>query len=217
MDVSVFLCVPEGHLFTLDVGVELLKQDLQLFVVVLMCVSAEEAPGLLPPRPLPHRAADPASVLKTEPRDSLFRYCCPGDTTLSTALYASSTAGDPDTEPNKPQLATSLGLPEAAGIKPPGYDAQPQNQPITVKPSAVGPVVPFPLGAVCSLTYAVEDSSDGSPGKLLVASVGEKAPDVRSDLVLPVQKLKATTTHELNYKRPEHRRQRCSRALGPTL
>lgn len=39
-----------------------------------------------------------SSVLKTEPRDSLIRYCCPGDTTLSTP-------GDPTTEPNKPKLA----------------------------------------------------------------------------------------------------------------
>ena len=41
----------------------------------------------------------------------------------------------------------------------------------------------------CALTYAVEDSGNGSSRKLLVAPVAEETPDVRSDLIFPVQQL----------------------------
>lgn len=48
-----------------------------------------------------------SSILKTELRESAVRCCCPGDTSSTTAWYASSTAGDPDTETSKPQQARS--------------------------------------------------------------------------------------------------------------
>lgn len=46
-------------------------------------------------------------ILRTERRESDVRCCWPGDTRATTSRYACSTAGDPHTETNKPQLATS--------------------------------------------------------------------------------------------------------------
>lgn len=45
-----------------------------------------------------------SSVLKTVRRESAVRRCWPGDTALTMAQYVASTAGDPETETNKPQL-----------------------------------------------------------------------------------------------------------------
>lgn len=42
---------------------------------------------------------------------------------------------------------------------------------------------------VAALTYAMQDSCNSPPRKLLITSMGEEAPDVSSDLILPVQQL----------------------------
>lgn len=46
---------------------------------------------------------------------------------------------------------------------------------------------------MCALTYAVQDSGDGSSREFLITPRGEEAPDVGPDLLLPVGQLHQNT------------------------